>query len=238
MVRDIVYAYRVLRKSPIATAVTILALALGIGANIGSFIAVNAIVLHPFPYPNLDRIMTVWGTLPKTGLDRGGVTAADFEDWRQQSHSFESLAAYENWTVNITGGDRPEPVRGARVGAGFFETFGMKPGIGRIFTESESENGRVAVLSNGLWRTRFAGAPDVRGKTIALGGQNYTIVGVMPDDFDYPLATEVWVPLFLTPAEKADRIAHNLMAVGRLKPDVSASQAHAEVRTLTAALER
>lgn len=240
MVRDIVYAYRVLRKSPIATAVTILALALGIGANIGSFIAVNAIVLHPFPYPNLDRIMTIWGTLPKTGLDRAGVTAADFEDWRQQSHSFESLAAYENWTVNITGGDRPEAVQGARVGAGFFETFGITPGIGRIFTESEGESGnaRVAVLSNGLWRTRFAAAPDVRGKTIALGGQNYTIVGVMPNDFDYPLATEVWVPLFLTPPEKADRVAHNLMAVGKLKPNVSASQAHAEVRTLAAALER
>src|ERR1041385_2821555 len=101
MVRDINYAYRILKKSPIATAVTVLALALGIGANIGSFIAVNAIVLHPFPYPDLDRIMTIWGTLPKTGLDRAGVSAGAFEDWRKQSHSFESLAEYGIWRVNI-----------------------------------------------------------------------------------------------------------------------------------------
>jgi len=91
MLRDLVYAYRILKKSPIATAVTILALALGIGANIGSFIAVNAILLHPFPYHHLERIMTVWGTLPKAGVDRAGVAAADFEDWKQHNSSFELL---------------------------------------------------------------------------------------------------------------------------------------------------
>src|SRR5579863_767001 len=120
MARELVYAYRVLRKNPMASAVTILALALGIGANIGSFIAVNAIVLHPFAYPDLERILTVWGTQPKSGLDRAGITAGDFEDWRQHSQSFEALSVYDNWTVNLTGADRPEPVQGAHVGAGFF----------------------------------------------------------------------------------------------------------------------
>src|SRR6266700_1298645 len=150
MVRDLVHAYRILKKSPIATAVTILALALGIGANAGSFVAVNAIILHPYAYPNLDRIMTVWGTLRKTGLNRAGVSAADFEDWKRQNRSFELLSAYQTWTVNLSGTDRPEPVQGARVGAAFFEVFGMKPTIGRTFTESEgeSENTRIAVLSN------------------------------------------------------------------------------------------
>jgi len=198
MFRDIVHAYRVLKRNRIATAVSILALALGIGANTGSFLAVNAIVLHPFTYPNLDRIMTVWGALPKNGLSRAGITPADFQGWKQESRSFESLSAYQNWTVNITGTDRPEPVQGARVGAGFFQIFGMRPSIGRTFSESESEpgNARVAVLSNGFWQTRFASALDVAGKTISLGGQNYTVIGVMPDDFDYPLAAEVWVPSF------------------------------------------
>ena len=109
MWRDVVYAYRVLRKSPIATAVTIVALALGIGANLGSFIAVNAVVLHPFAYPHLERIVTVWGALPKDGLDRAGIAPADFEEWKQQSRSFDALAAYESSTVNITGAGRPEP---------------------------------------------------------------------------------------------------------------------------------
>ena len=239
MLRDFVYAFRVLRKSPLATAVTILALALGIGANIGSFLAVNAILLHPFPYPQLDRIMTVWGTLPKNGLNRAGVTAADFEDWKLQNRSFEALAIYDRWTVSITGGDRPEPVQGARVGADFFETFGMKPSLGRTFAKGEMESqARVAVLSHGFWRARFASAPDVAGKTISLGGQSYKILGVMPDDFDYPLAAEVWVPLFLSPAEKADRSAHSFLVVGRLKPDASAAQADAEIRTFMATREQ
>ena len=240
MFRDIVHAYRVLKRNRIATAVSILALALGIGANTGSFLAVNAIVLHPFTYPNLDRIMTVWGALPKNGLSRAGITPADFQGWKQESRSFESLSAYQNWTVNITGADRPEPVQGARVGAGFFQIFGMRPSIGRTFSESESEpgNARVAVLSNGFWQTRFASALDVAGKTISLGGQNYTVIGVMPDDFDYPLAAEVWVPLILNPAESADRADHSLLAVGKLKPGVNAVQADAEMRIVAAALER
>lgn len=240
MWRDLVYAYRFLRRSPIATTVTILALALGIGANIGSFIAVNAILLHPFPYPSLERIMTVWASLPKSGVNRAGVTAADLDDWRRQTRSFESLSAYENWTVNITGDGRPEPVLGARVEAGFFQVFGMKPSIGRTFVAGEGESGdaRVAVLSNALWRTRFAAASDVAGKTISLGGRNYQIVGVMPDDFDYPLAAQVWVPLTLTPAEKADRIWHSLLVVGRLKSGVKSTQAEAEIQTIAAAQER
>jgi putative ABC transport system permease protein len=204
------------------------------------FLAVNAIVLHPFPYSNLDRIMTVWGTLPRNGLSRGGITAADFEDWKRQNRSFEVLSAYQDWTVNITGADRPEPVQAARVEAGFFQIFGMKPGIGRTFSDRESESGnaRVAILSAGFWRARFASAPDIAGKTISLGGQNYTVVGVMPDDFDYPLAAELWVPLILNPAERKDRVDHNLLAVGRLKPGVNAAQADAELRTTAAALER
>jgi hypothetical protein len=147
MAHDLVYAFRILRKSPIATAVTILALALGIGANIGSFIAVNAIVLHPFAYPDLERILTVWGTQPKSGLDRAGVTAADFEDWRQQTQSFEALSVYDNWAVNLTGADRPEPVQGARVGAAFFQVFGMKPSIGRTFAQGEGESGNARVAA-------------------------------------------------------------------------------------------
>src|SRR5215469_11863402 len=123
MFLDLVYAYRLLKRTPIATGVTILALALGIGANIGSFIATNALILRPFPYPDLDRIAMVWGTLPKQELNHAGVTAADFDDWRRQTRSFAVLATFAAGTVNMTGGDRPEPVQEARVGAGFFQVF-------------------------------------------------------------------------------------------------------------------
>lgn len=240
MLLDLIYAYRVLRRNSLATAVTILALAVGIGANIGSFIAVNALIFHPFPYPKLDRIMTVWSSAPKSGVDRGGVTAADFEDWKRQSKSFEALAAYQPWTVNLTGADRPEPVQAARVGAGFFQVFGMKSSLGRTFLagESKAAQAAVAIVSNGFWRSRFASARDAIGKTIRLGGRDYTVVGVMPDDFDYPLAAQVWVPLVLSPAETADRVNRELMVVGRLKPGVSAGQAGAELRTAASLLEQ
>ncbi len=240
MVRDFVYAYRILRKSPVTTAVTILALALGIGANIGSFTSINAIVLHPFAYPDLDRIMTVWGAVPKAGQDRSGVSPADFEDWRRQNRSFERLSAYENWPTNLTEEDRPQPVQGVRVAADYFDVFGMKPSIGRTFTarEAESEGARVAIVSDTFWRTRFAAASDVIGKTIELAGQSYTIVGVMPEDFDHPLAADVWAPISLTAEEKADRVSRTLLVVGRLRRDVSAPQADAEIRAIAASLAR
>ncbi|MBV9401453.1 MAG: ABC transporter permease [Bryobacterales bacterium] len=221
-----------------ATAVTILALALGIGANIGSFMATNALILHPFPYPDLDRIVMVWGNLPKQELNRAGVTAADFADWKRQTRSFEALATFTAGTVNLTGGDPPEPVQAARVGPGFFRIFGMKPSIGRTFSNAADESAdRVVVLSDGLWRSRFAASRDVIGKTVPLGGESYTVVGVMPQDFDYPLATDVWVPLVLTPAEKSDRVYHSFLAIGKLKPGVRATQADAELRTTASVLE-
>jgi hypothetical protein len=188
MWRDFVFAYRILKRSPIATAVTILALALGIGANTASFIAVNAIPLHAFPYPNLDRIVTMWGALPKTGLDRGGVTPADFEDWKQRNRSVALLSAYQGWTD----GDRREPVQGARVGTGFFRIFGMKPIIGRTFTESAGESGntRVAVLSNGLWRTVLPRRPMLPARRFRSAVRTIRLWR-NAGRFGLPLATEV-----------------------------------------------
>jgi putative ABC transport system permease protein len=146
---------------------------------------------NPFSYPNLDRIMTVWETLPRLRLERGGVSAPNFADFQAQNQSFEQLAAYRPWPVNITSADRPERVEVARVTAAFFRVFGMNARIGRTFmdTDEESLNDRIAILSEGFWRAHFAGTRDVLEKSISLAGQ-----GVMPDEFDYPLATEIWVP--------------------------------------------
>ena len=235
MFRDFLYAYRQLKKSPVATGVLMLALALGIGANASMFSSINSIILHPFPYPNLDRIMTVWETIPRLRLEQAGVAPANFADFKTQNRSFDELAAYRPWNVNIIRADRPDPVSAVRVTAGFFQIFGMTPKIGRTFAD---ENERVAVLSEGFWRSRFAAAPDITGKTISLGGENYTIVGVMPDDFDYPLAAEVWVPLTLSPTEKAERVVHNSLVVGLLKKGVSAEQAQADMQAIAQSLAR
>src|SRR5262245_9504755 len=210
MFREFLYAARLLRKTPVSTAVIILALALGIGANASTFTAVESLILRPFTYPNLDRIMTVWETIPKLRLERAGVAPADFTDFRIQNRSFEQFAAYRPWAVNILGKGRPEPVDAARVTSDFFRVFGMNPKFGRTL---EDKDDLVAVLSEGFWRSRFAAA-DVIGKTISLGGQNYTIVGVMPDEFDYPLAAQVWVPLTLTTDETSERISRSVVFCG------------------------
>jgi putative ABC transport system permease protein len=234
MFRDVIYAYRLLKKSPVSSAVIVVALALGIGANISMFTAVNSILLRPFSYPNLERIMTVRGTIPKLRFDRGGVAAADFLDF-QQNRSFERLAAYRLWSVNILGGDRPEPVEAVRVTPDFFRVFGMNPKMGRALAEKDDQ---AAVLSEGLWQSRFAAVPDVIGRTVSLGGQRYTIVGVMPDEFDYPLAAQIWVPLTLTSEEEGNRLVHNLSVVGLLKPNVGADQAQGEMQATARTLEQ
>jgi hypothetical protein len=155
MMRDFIYAFRLLKKNPLTTAIMIVALGLGIGANTTSFIGVNALLLRPFPYPNLERIVTVWQTVPRLGSQRGGLVAADFTDFGQQNRSFERFAAYRRWAANITGSERPLPVDGTRVTPGFFDVFGTAPQLGRTFTDSEGEpgNDRVVVLSDRLWRT-------------------------------------------------------------------------------------
>ena len=131
MLRDFIYAYRILRKSPLSTFVIVLALALGIGANISMFVTVNSILVHPFSYPNLDRIVTVWETVPRLQVDHAGLTPANFADFQAGTRSFEQLSAYQSWTVNILGADRAERVEAFLVTPGFFQIFGMKPALGR-----------------------------------------------------------------------------------------------------------
>jgi putative ABC transport system permease protein len=234
MLHDFRYAYRLLKKTPLATSLMVLALALGIGTNVGSYNIFDALLLHPFRYPNVDRILHVWETLPRLDLQYGGVSPRDFADFQEQSRSFEQLAAYRPWPVNLTGGDRPERVNGAKVTAGFFRVFGAAAKLGRILADNESDLSvdRVAVLSESFWHARFASRPDIVGQTVALGGQNYTIVGVMADEFDYPLATEVWVPLNLSPSEKAGRDFRDLLVVGLLKKTVPIVEATQEMQAL------
>jgi putative ABC transport system permease protein len=240
MLADIRLGFRVLVKSPGATAIAVLALALGIGANAMMFVSLRALVLRPLPYPRLDEIVTVWGTAGKTSSQRDAVSPADFLDWREQAHSFRELAAYRGWEVNLTGVADPERLQGCTVSPGFFHVLGMRPQLGRTFSKSEAEPGNdaVAVLSYGFWKSHFAGASDVASRRIFLDGRSFTVIGVMPEDFDFPLATDVWAPLAFTPGERADRAGRTLQVIGRLAPGVSLAQARAEMTGLAARLDR
>jgi putative ABC transport system permease protein len=237
---DFRYAVRALRKSPGATAVTVLALVLGIGVNTSSFAWVNTLVLHPFAYPNLERIVTVWETVPKLGAERDLVAPANFLDWKEQDHSFERLALYRPWDANLSGTHEPERTPACLVTADFFAVLGMKPALGRVFSRQEEEPGAnpVVIVSRGFWQRRLASDPNAVGRTISLDNRNYTIAGVMPAEFDYPLATDLWAPLALDPREQHLRASHTLMVLGRLRPGVSATEARASLGVIARRLER
>jgi putative ABC transport system permease protein len=228
--RDFQLALRLMRKSPGTTAVIVLALALGIGVNTSSFITLSGLVLHPLPFPDIGRVMTVW-----ENSEHDNVAPANFFDWRQQSRSFEHLAAFRPWDVNLTRLGEPERLQAFQVSPEYFGVLGMKSALGRTFRADEAEPGHAfsIVVSHGFWQRHLASAPDALGRRVALNGEDYTIAGVMPASFDFPLGTEIWAPLALTQVEKNDRATHSLAVVGRLKPDVPLAQARAEMATLS-----
>jgi putative ABC transport system permease protein len=237
---DFRYALRALRKAPGTTAVAALALALGIGVNTSSFIWVSALVLHPLPYPGLERIMTVWETVPKLRAGRDAVAPANFLDWRKENRTFEQLAAYRPWDTNLTGTGEPERIQACLVTADFFALLGMKPMLGRSFSREEEEMGGsgAVIVSHGFWQRRLGSSPDAVGRKVSLDSRNYTVAGVMPADFDYPLATELWAPLAMTPQEKNQRAIRSLLVLGRLGPRVTVAEARAGMGIIAGRLER
>lgn len=236
--RDLRYGFRMSLKSPVAATVAVLALALGIGVNAASFILIDSMILHPFPYPRLERIVTVWETAPKLRAERDALAPADFMDLQAQSHSFEKLAAYRNWDVNLTGSGNPERVEAFQVSSGFFAVLGKHAELGRTISSEEEQPARskVVVVSEGFWKSHLAASPHAIGKSISLSGQKYTVIGVMPDDFDYPLLTDIWSPLILTPAEQHERGSRNLMVIGLMKENVSAARARGEAAAVASRL--
>jgi putative ABC transport system permease protein len=237
---DFRYAMRALRKAPGTTAVAALALALGIGVNTSSFIWVSALVLHPLPYAGLERIMTVWETVPKVRAGRDAVAPANFLDWRKENRAFEQMAAYQPWDANLTGTGEPERIQACLVTADFFALLGMKPTLGRNFSREEQETpgSGAVIVSHGFWQRRLASSPDAVGRTVSLDNRNYTIAGVMPVEFDYPLATELWAPLAMTPQERNQRAIRTLLVLGRLKPQVTVTEARAGMGVIAGRLER
>src|SRR5438094_529505 len=241
--QDLRYTVRILRKSPGFTTVAVLTLALGIGANAAIFSYIDAWFIKPLPYPQPDRLVIFETQDKKHRWTSGGVTsAADYFDFQKQNTSFEQTVAWGGASLNLTGDGLPELVDGGRVTWNFFDTLGAKPILGRTFTPDDDHSGapHVAIVSQGLWQGRYAGDPKIIGRNIAIGGEAYTVVGVMPGTFQFPLmgVANLWTPLALTDKQRADRNGTWLPAFGRLKPGVTSGQAEAEMAVLFAGLEK
>lgn len=232
--QDLRYGLRVLAKSPGFTAVAVLSLTLGIGANTTIFSFANAFLVRPISLPGIEHLAVI-----AIG-EKAPAAPADFLDWKAQNASFESLAAYRQTDVNMTGGGVPERVLGSRVTSNFFDTLQVKPALGRTFLNGEDEPGRdqAVVLSHGLWQRRFGADPNILGKIIELDSKAYTVTGVMGRDFDFPVPSDVWIPLALDAKEKSERAARTVHVIGRLKADVSVAQAQSEMATIGARLAR
>jgi predicted permease len=239
--QDLRYGLRALRKRPGFTAVAVITLALGIGANTAIFSVVNTILLRPLPYKDPDRLVMVWEDDTRHGYPRDTPAAANYLDWRDQNRVFEGMAAVADQSYNLTGVGDPERLEGMRVSANLFGLLGVEPVLGRGFLPEEDAPGagRVVVLSHGLWQRRFGADPKVVGRALDLNGQSYTVVGVMPPGFQFPTPdAEMWVPIAFTQQQAANRGGHYLQVVARLKPGVSVEQAQAEMSTIAARLQQ
>ncbi|HWS54894.1 MAG TPA: ABC transporter permease [Pyrinomonadaceae bacterium] len=242
--QDLRYGLRVLVKNPGFTAVAVVALALGIGANSAIFSVVNAVLLRPLPYKDPGRLVMVWEDNTSKGYPRDTPAPANFVDWRDQSQVFEGVAALAHESFNLTGAGEPERLDGRRVSAGLFPMLGVEPQLGRAFTPEEDQPGgaRAVVLSHGLWQRRFGSDPKVIGTALTLNGTSHTVVGVMPQGFEIPghtgRADELIVPIAFTQQEAASRSRHFLMVLARLKPGVTLEQAQAEMNTIAARLQQ
>jgi predicted permease len=241
LLQDLRYGARMLRKNPGFTTIAVLILALGIGANTAIFSMVNAVLLHPYNFHNLDSLVRVWETRGmEEGFDARSVAPADAADLFAGTDIFQNLATYRDQTFNLSTEGNVEPILGDSVSASFFDVLGRGPTLGRGFAQSEEQPGfeRVAILGYGLWQRRFGGDPGLLGKTIKLNGRDYTVVGIMPPKFSYPVPSELWVPLALPAAEKADRTQLTTMALGRLKPGVTAEKANVALASYAHRLEQ
>jgi putative ABC transport system permease protein len=226
--KDLRYGIRGLLKRPGFTSIAVLTLALGIGANTTIFSTVDALILHPFSFPNQDRLVVVWEQNRASGFARGSVASGNFVEWRDQNQVAEQLVAIQQKAFDLSEGSHPERFPGYGVTQGFFDTLGVKAAMGRTLLPEDSEPGReqVVVLKHSFWQQHFSGDPGIVGKTINLNRKQFTVVGVMPADFNYPYnAGEMWTPLVFDQKEQKDRGSHYLRVIGLLKPGVTLAQA-------------
>jgi predicted permease len=238
--QDLRYAFRLLTRSPGFTAVAVLTLALGIGANTAIFSIVNGVLLNPLPFPHPQELTVLYEHT--TNDEESSISYPNFLDWQRTNSTFASMAAYRHEDFNITGSGEPERVRGGMVSAEFFPIFGVQPLLGRLFVRDEDRLGAspVALLGEGFWQRRFGSARDIIGKQIIMNGDAYTIVGVIPANFHFRVFNfggikDVYVPVGQTkdPFFYHRDVHKGMDAIGRLKPGVSLAAAQADMAQIT-----
>jgi putative ABC transport system permease protein len=240
ILRDAQYGLRLLLRRPGFTIVAVVTLALGIGANTALFSVAHAVLLKPLPYTDPDRLVTVTENNLGRGWTSFSVAPANFVDWRAQSQSFASLAAYSSRALNSSGAGTPERLQGLAGTVGFYEMVDARPAVGRLFRLEEYEPGKnlVVLLSHGFWQRAFGGNPNVVDQTIVLNGQSYTIVGVLDESWRFGgRQSSVFTPYAMAPDEAQSRGGHYLSVLGRLKPGVSIDRAQAEMTALATRLD-
>jgi predicted permease len=240
LIQDMRYALRQLRKSPGFTTVAVITLALGIGANTGIFSVFDAVVLAPLRYFEPDRLVMVWENNPR--FPRVWDSYPNFQDWRRNARSFQRMAAFRQQGVDLTSPGPPSHLNSSQISLGFFSTLGVELALGREFSPQEDQHGgaTAAVISNRLWRERFAGSAEVLGRTVTVDGLNYAIVGVAPPGFRLEEEADIYTPLGQSdPLILNNRASHaGIFTIARLKPGVNVSQGQAEMSTIQSSLDR
>jgi len=241
--RDVRLGVRTLVHSPIFTIVTVLSLALGIGANTAIFSVVNGLLLRPLPYPEAEQIVHVWHTPPQQsfpGLDRFSVSPANYLDWKAQSTVFEQIAVYTDTSLSLSTSNDPLPLIGGVVSSDFFSVLRSSAMQGRTFTPDDEQprHDQVVVISHKLWQRAFGANPNIIGQALTLNSRSFTVVGIMPPGFEFPREAELWVPLAWDDKERQTRSIHDYLVLARLKKNVSVKQAQAEMSTISSRLEQ
>jgi putative ABC transport system permease protein len=245
LIQDIRYGLRLLLKNKGFTAVAVLALGLGIGANTAIFSLVNGVLLRPLPFPNAERIIYFEGKNPAAGITDSNISYLDFTDWSQQTDLFASTAAYWTGNADLSGdGAEPEAVPRAGVTSGFFSVLGVQPVLGRAIVPEDDKpasfnegRGTVAIISHGLWKRRFGSDPAIVGKQVVMKSRPLTVIGVMPPGFEYPEQTQIWVNSAVNLSEEL-RDHRTWSAIARLNPGIDLKQAQTRVSAINAQLDK
>ncbi|HKQ90829.1 MAG TPA: ABC transporter permease, partial [Blastocatellia bacterium] len=231
LVQDLRYGARMLMKKPGFVLIAVVTLALGIGANTAIFSVVNAALIRALPYHNPDRLILLSATT--TGAGRGFMSLEEMRDFQSRAQSLEDVTGFISQSVNLTGGERPDRVRGAYVTANFFQVFNLKPVVGRTFTPGEDRPGaeKVVVVNEKIWQERLDGDPNLSGRKLILNGEPFSVIGVVTSSFRQPFDSEVevWMGAAAFPGNTAQRDFRFLLGIGHLKPGVGLTQAHADI---------
>ena len=241
MFDDLRYSLRVLARSRSFTMVAVVGLALGIGANSAIFTAINAVLLRPLPYKQAEQLVLLWQLNRHNGDHEVKASAPDYIDWKEQNSVFQDIAAFNansGLGLNLSGVDQPERISATSITGNLFSVLGVKPALGRSFLPDEERAGStpVCILSDGLWKRRFASDPKIIGKAVTLNAEVWTVVGVMPTGFRFPQNVDLWVPVIL-PISRTKRAQHYLGVIARLKPELSLGHAQTELDAIARRME-